>query len=223
MKIRPVPLMKVYEDLYAHFGPQHWWPGRTRFEVCVGAVLTQNTSWTNVEKAIRRLKEEKALGVKALHEVPEPLLAEWLRPVGYFNVKARRLKAFIAMIVTRFDGSIPRMFACDTDTLRRILLETPGVGPETADSMLLYAGNRPVFVVDAYTRRFLVRHGWVHADASYDEIAELFVRVLPSDVALYNEYHALMVALGKYHCRSKPHCETCPLKHLLPGDGPLQM
>ena len=218
MTRRP-PLKSIYDALFRHFGPQYWWPGRTRFEVCVGAVLTQNTSWTNVEKAIRRLKAEKALTVEALHKVPEPILAEWLRPVGYFNLKARRLMAFVAMVVRRFDGSVRKMFAVETEALRRILLDTPGVGPETADSILLYAGGRPVFVVDAYTRRFLVRHGWLQADASYDQIAGLFVRALPADEALYNEYHALIVALGKHYCRSNPKCETCPLKRWLPRGG----
>jgi endonuclease-3 related protein len=218
MTRRP-PLRSIYDALFRHFGPQHWWPGRTRFEVCVGAVLTQNTSWANAEKAIRRLKEEKALTVEALHKVPEPILAEWLRPVGYFNLKARRLKAFVAMMVTRFDGNVRRMFAEETGALRRILLATPGVGPETADSILLYAGGRPVFVVDAYTRRFLVRHGWLRADASYDEIAELFVRAIPADEALYNEYHALLVALGKDYCRPRPDCEACPLRRWLPQGG----
>jgi endonuclease-3 related protein len=219
--VKNPPLQEVYEALHAHFGPQHWWPGRTRWEVIVGAILTQNTSWANVERCLRRLRKEGALALPALRRMTRPALAARLRPVGYFNIKARRLKAFVDMMYNRFDGRVRRLFALDTPRLREVLLEVNGVGPETADSIVLYAGKRPVFVVDAYTRRFLVRHGWLRPAAGYDEVAEFFTTRLPRDEKLFNEYHALIVALGKYLCRPKPRCEACPLRRWLPPGGPL--
>jgi endonuclease III related protein len=209
--------MPVYRALFRRFGPQHWWPGRTRLEVMVGAILTQNTAWTNVEKAIARLREAGALNLQTLHHASLEQLADWIRPAGYFRVKARRLRAFTNMVFDRFGGDLRRMFRVPTPELRRILLEVNGIGPETADSMLLYAGDRPVFVVDAYTRRFLSRHGWIREKTTYDEIAELFTRRVPHRVPLYNEYHALIVALGKNLCRTKPKCSECPLARWLPG------
>ena len=186
----------------------------------VGAVLTQNTAWTNVEKAIARLKRERALSVDALHRADLHDLAGWIRPAGYFNVKARRLRAMTSMIADDFGGRLDRLFALDTPALRKRLLGVNGIGPETADSIILYAAGRPVFVIDAYTRRFLERHGWAHGGETYDELAALFTANLPGDAALYNEYHALIVALGKNHCRPKPDCASCPLRRWLPTGGP---
>lgn len=210
------PVREVYEELYHAWGTQHWWPGRTRFEVVVGAILTQNTAWTNVEQAIRRLRAAKALTPAALHRVPLAQLAEWIRPAGYFNVKARRLRAFTTCLFEEYGGNLNRLFALDTERLRAVLLVVNGIGPETADSILLYAAERPVFVIDAYTRRVLARHGWLGAEASYDEAARWFTDALPQDAALFNEYHALFVQLGKTHCRPTPRCGECPLRHRLP-------
>ena len=209
--------MNVYHLLFAKWGPQQWWPGRTRLEIIVGAILTQNTAWTNVEKAIRRLRTARALNLRALHEAELKTLAEWIRPAGYYNVKALRLRSFTRMMFDRFDGDLRRLFTLKTPELRDVLLDVNGIGPETADSIVLYAGGRPVFVIDAYTRRFMMRHGWVGAKATYDDIARIFMERLSRDVALYNEYHALIVALGKNLCRPKPRCTECPLQPLLPG------
>lgn len=210
-------MREVFDALLAHFGPQHWWPARTRFEMMVGAILTQNTAWSNVEKAIARLRAAGALHPRRLHEAPLEQVAEWIRPAGYFNVKARRLRAFTSWLMERYGGSVRRMLATPPDRLREDLLGVSGIGPETADSILLYAGGHPVFVVDAYTRRFLVRHGWLKEGATYDETAEVFTRELPRDTALFNEYHALIVALGKTYCRATPRCEACPLRKWLKG------
>jgi endonuclease-3 related protein len=169
-----------------------------------------------VEKAIRRLRKARALHLRRLHAADLTTLADWIRPAGYFNVKARRVRSFTQMMFDRFDGDLRRLFALETPVLREVLLGVNGIGPETADSILLYAGNRPVFVVDAYTRRFMIRHGWIGAEARYDDIARVFERGLPRDVALFNEYHALIVALGKDLCRPKPRCAECLLRPLLP-------
>jgi len=217
VKTRKPPLREIYLRLFAECGPQHWWPGRTRLEIIVGAILTQNTAWTNVEKAIRRLRKARALNLRRLNAADLKTLAEWIRPAGYFNVKARRLRAFTQMMFDRFGGDLHRLFALETHSLREILLGVNGIGPETADSILLYAGGRPVFVVDAYTRRFMMRHGWIGAEATYDGISRIFTGRLSRDAELYNEYHALIVALGKNLCRPKPRCAECPLQPLLPG------
>ncbi|OQA29369.1 MAG: Endonuclease III [Verrucomicrobia bacterium ADurb.Bin345] len=214
---RAAPLYRVYRDLHRHFGPQHWWPGRTRLEIIVGAILTQNTAWSNVERAIRNLRKARALNLESLHRVPLETLAEWIRPAGYFRVKARRIRSFTTLACEQFGGDLRRLFALETAPLREILLAVNGIGPETADSILLYAAERPVFVVDAYTRRFLLRHRWIGARATYDEMAGLFTAQLSRDVALYNEYHALIVALGKNRCKARPRCEGCPLESLLPA------
>jgi endonuclease-3 related protein len=209
--------MDVYRLLFARWGPQYWWPGRTRLEIIVGAILTQNTAWANVEKAIRRLRKARALNIRRLHAADLKTLADWIRPAGYFNVKARRLRSFTQMMFDRFGGNLRRLFALETPALREVLLGVNGIGPETADSILLYAAGRPVFVVDAYTRRFMMRHGWIGAEATYDDIARFFTERISRDAVLYNEYHALIVALGKNLCRPKPRCEECPLRSRLPG------
>jgi len=211
-------LMEYYEALYSAFGPQKWWPGSTRFEVMVGAILTQNTAWSNVEKAIANLRGAGVLTPRGLHELPTEELARLIRPSGYFNIKARRLKNFIDFLFTAADGSVARLFGTkDSALLRRSILAVKGIGPETADSMLLYAGRRPEFVVDAYTKRVLTRHGLVEDKAGYEEIKELFMKNLEEDTALFNEYHALFVKLGKDYCRPRnPLCKGCPLRDYLP-------
>ncbi|HBA84773.1 MAG TPA: endonuclease [Verrucomicrobia bacterium] len=221
-KARPTkrkPLNEAFDRLLERWGPQHWWPGETDIEIIAGAILTQNTAWANVEKAIRRLKEEKALSLEALHRTPLETLAQWIRPAGYHNVKARRLRAFTTLVTQAYEGRLDKLLAEETDELRRVLLRVNGIGPETADSILLYVARRPVFVVDAYTRRVLLRHRWIRESDSYDEVAALFRAQLSNETALFNEYHALIVALGKQHCRPTPQCGECPLRELLPPGG----
>ncbi|RLB09498.1 MAG: endonuclease III domain-containing protein [Deltaproteobacteria bacterium] len=205
-------LMEIFNLLYDAFGPRHWWPGDSPFEVIVGAILTQNTTWKNVEKAINNLKRANLLEPKALYRLPYEILVELIHPVGFFNIKAKRLKAFLNFLFEEFQGNLEEMFSLEMEGLRKKLLSIPGIGPETADSILLYAGGKPSFVVDAYTRRILSRHGLIHEEASYEEIRELFMDHLPSDVGLFNEYHALLVELGKRFCKTKPHCKGCPLE-----------
>jgi endonuclease-3 related protein len=210
-------LHDYYEALLRAHGSQNWWPARSRFEVIVGAILTQNTSWTNVERAIVALRQESLLSVRGLEEVPEGALAELIRSSGYFRQKARKLKAFVYFLRANYQGSLDKMFRVPTAVLREELLSVHGIGPETADSILLYAGNHPVFVVDAYTRRLLQRHGQAHERDTYEEIRSLFQRTLPADAALFNEYHALIVHTGKHFCRTKnPRCSECPLQPFLP-------
>ncbi|MEC4684951.1 MAG: endonuclease III domain-containing protein [Nitrospirota bacterium] len=206
--------MDIYSRLFSTFGRQHWWPGDGPFEVMVGAILTQNTNWGNVERAIENLKRAGALTPAAIHEMSQERLAELIRPAGYFNVKAKRLKAFIEFFIKHYSGRVSKMRKVDTETLRRQLLSVNGIGPETADSMLLYALERPVFVIDAYTKRVLSRHGIMDGSESYERFQELFHAALPRDVQLFNEYHALLVRLGKDFCKPGPRCEGCPLSGL---------
>ena len=208
-------IQQAYNALFARWGEQHWWPARTRLEMMLGAILTQNTAWTNVEKAISNLRKADALNVQTLEKASQEQIAEWIRPAGYFNQKSGYIKVMIETLCKGFDGSLNRLFALGTPTLRKELLSWKGVGPETADSVLLYAAKRPVFVVDAYTRRVCSRHGWCDKRASYDSVAKLFTDNLPEDVRLYNEYHALIVRLCKEHCNTTPRCEGCPLKPFL--------
>ena len=216
-------LMEVYRRLFDAFGPQHWWPGNSPFEVIVGAVLVQNTSWQNVKRAIENLRQADLLQPHALYETPIEELEELIRPAGYFRIKARRLHALLTFLVERYDGSLDAMFATSVDVLREQLLGVHGVGPETADSILLYAGNLPSFVVDAYTYRVFARHGWIGFETDYHAIQDYFQSGLPDDVALYNEYHALLVRLGKDYCHKRaPKCGQCPLAGLLPAGGPLE-
>jgi len=205
-------LKKSYNKLLRAFGPQHWWPGDTPFEVIVGAILTQNTAWTNVEKAIHNLKKAKLLTPGKLHDLSQDEIAKYIRPAGYFNIKAKRLKHFLNYLFDNYGGNLKKMFKKRTDALRRELLSVNGIGPETADSILLYAGNHPVFVVDAYTKRIFSRHQVVKTDADYHNIQELFMKNLPHVVKMFNEYHALIVKAGKDFCRTrKPMCSRCPL------------
>ncbi len=211
MKKRDI-LLKVYDRLYKTYGPQHWWPGDTPFEVIVGAILTQNTNWGNVEKAIANLKAEGILSPEGLRDVNHNHLALLIKPSGYFNIKAGRLKHFINHLYKRHSGSLKKLFSLELNELRHDLLSVKGIGPETADSILLYAGGYPTFVVDAYTVRIFHRLGLLPEDVTYHEVQEIFMDSLPEDVKLFNEYHALIVRLGKESCKPKPRCEGCSLK-----------
>lgn len=204
----------IHTRLFDHFGPQHWWPGETPFEIMLGAVLTQNTSWRNVSMVIEALRQDGLLSFEALEALPLEVLAEKIRPSGYYNQKAKRLKGLFAAI-REDSGSLEDFFNQDTHTLREKLLGVKGVGPETADSITLYAAGKPVFVVDAYTYRILLRHDLIGEDAGYEDIQDLFLGKLPAEVQLFNEYHALLVRLGKEYCKkSNPLCDTCPLQGL---------
>jgi len=208
--------MVVFHRLFGHFGPQRWWPADSPLEVMVGAILTQNTAWSNVEIAIKALRESHILSsMAALVNTTEETLSGLIRPCGYFRVKAHRIKNLIAAVEVQTGGCLDKFLSLPRAELREKLLSISGVGPETADSILLYAAKKPVFVVDAYTRRALFRHGWISPKATYDDIQSLFMEHLPLDVSLYNEYHALWVALGKVFCRPKARCSGCPLEELL--------
>lgn len=204
-----------YQALLDRFGPQGWWPGESPFEVIVGTILTQNTNWKNVEKTISRLKKEGLLVPDKLSATDPDVLSEYLRPVGYFRVKTERLLNVLLFFRKRYGFDIDRAAGTDTSRLRGELLDIHGIGPETADSILLYALDRPVFVVDAYTRRVLTRHRLIDEEADYGEIQRLFTTCLPEDVSLFNEYHALLVRVGKEFCRTIPRCDSCPLKPFL--------
>jgi endonuclease-3 related protein len=235
-----------FQTLYRAWGPQHWWPGRNRFEVVVGAYLVQNTGWINVELALRRLRARRALSLDGMRRMPLAKLESLVRPAGFFRQKARNLKSFVTLLNERYHGSLDHMFRQPTEKLRHELLVLRGVGPETADSILLYAGQHSAFVVDSYARRILERHGVASATDSYDEVRGLFERALvgatlppsklqashpaahrPSPMSrahrsplaqVYNEMHGLVVAVGKQHClKSQPHCDGCPLQPFLPS------
>lgn len=216
MSARDVLLRNMFQAMFDRLGPSHWWPGETPFEIAVGAVLTQNTNWKNVEKAIANLRESDLLHAERLYAVPEERLAELIRPAGYFRIKARRLHAFLHFLRDECGFDMESLAERDMDELRPRLLEVKGVGPETADAILLYALNKPSFVVDAYTHRILSRHGLVSDECGYDEMRDMFMDVLPPDIPLYNEYHALIVRVGKEWCRKrKPDCDDCPLADYL--------
>jgi endonuclease-3 related protein len=207
-------LLAIHDACLVHFGPRHWWPADTPLEVCVGAILTQNTAWANVAKALANLKAKDALSVERLHALPVARLAALIRPSGYFNQKADRLKGFVRVLVREAGGSLDAFFDRDTDALRARLLAMKGIGEETADSILLYAAGRPRFVVDAYTKRIFHRKGMIAENARYADVQAFFERHLPPDVALYNEYHAQIVALGHHCCRPTPRCDVCPVRDL---------
>jgi endonuclease-3 related protein len=211
-------LKDYFNILFDAHGPQHWWPGRSRFEVIVGAILTQNTSWANVESAIRKLRSARLLTPRAMEDVPLAKLARLVRSSGYFRQKAKKLKAFTQYLSSVHGGSLSRMFRTPMTVLRDQLLSIRGIGPETADCILLYAGRHPVFVVDAYARRIMERHGLATSKLSYEELRALFETNLPRDAQLFNEFHALIVHTGKHFCRkSKALCENCPLMPFLPA------
>ncbi|MDR0476396.1 MAG: endonuclease III domain-containing protein [Desulfobulbaceae bacterium] len=205
----------IFDLLLAHFGPRHWWPADSPFEVVVGAVLTQNTNWQNARRAIAALKERGCLSFAALDALPVDELAVLIRPCGYHGVKAKRLKNLLAMLRREYDGDVEAI-ACDTlPAAREKLLAVSGIGPETADAILLYAAGHPIFVVDAYTHRVFSRHFLVPEESDYDEIQSAFMAALPANAALFNEYHALIVELGKRHCQKRqPLCGNCPLGQL---------
>jgi len=203
--------MAIYNRMFDRFGALHWWPAETPFEVCVGAILTQNTAWTNVEKAICALKQEGIMTPIAVRDVEAQLLAQLIRPAGFFNIKSLRLKEFVSWLFQQHAGSLERMFCGEWHILRKELLQVHGIGPETADSILLYAGNKPTFVVDAYTRRLFHRLGLLPEKAGYDHTRDMFMANLPADVQLFNNYHASIVEQCKQFCRKKPRCSGCPL------------
>ena len=207
-----IDLAGIYDKLYEFYGPQSWWPARTRFEVIVGAILTQNTSWENVKKALANLKKAKALSPGRIKKINERHLASLIRPSGYYNLKAKRLKNFTTFLDSKYDLSLNRAASCKTARLRQELLGVSGIGPETADSILLYAFNRPVFVIDAYTKRIFSRHKVLDKNADYEEMQDFFMANLPKNVKLYNEYHALIVRLCKELCKARPQCRLCPLE-----------
>lgn len=221
---RPDPrrrrLLRLYDRLHRRYGPQHWWPARPRFEVVVGAIFTQNAAWRNAERAIARLRAASALDLRAVLALPPVRLAALLRPSGTFRVKAHRLRAFARHVARRHGGRLGRLLALPLPALRAELRGIAGIGPETADAIALYAAGRPIFVVDAYTRRILARHRLVTPDADYATVQTLVMAHLPHDPALFNEFRALLVRVGKEHCRARPRCEACPLRFDLRGRRP---
>ena len=203
--------MKIYNRLYEFYGPQRWWPAKTRFEVIVGAILTQNTAWTNVEKAIANLKKANSLSPAKMKRMSAPSLRRMIRPAGYYNIKTNRLKNFISFLYSRYGGSINILSLENVDKLKKELLSINGIGPETRDSIMLYAFKKKVFVVDAYTKRIFSRHSIIKERSDYYKIQEFFMDNLPKREKLYNEYHALIVRLAKEFCSAKPNCGKCPL------------
>jgi endonuclease-3 related protein len=204
-------ILQAYELLFAHFGPQHWWPGDTPFEIMVGAILTQNTNWRNVRHAIENIKKKKLLEPKQLYK-HRRTIPSLIKPSGFYRLKSRRLTAFLKYYIAQYDADMSAMKRVPTARLRSQLLDVPGIGPETADSILLYAVRRPVFVVDAYTRRIFSRHGLFDTDPGYEEISSLFERHVPRRLKVYSEYHALIVRCAKDFCRKHdPRCTDCPL------------
>lgn len=205
-------LFSLFWRLYDSFGPQYWWPGQDPFEIAAGAILTQNTSWKNVEKAISNLKSSYSLTPGAIWHMADEDLASLLRPAGYYNIKARRLKNFVNCLLEDFQGDMARMAIKDDSVIRERLLEIKGVGPETADSIMLYALEKPSFVIDAYTFRILARHDIIDSDWDYSRLRDLFMENLPRDVLLFNEFHALFVMAGKTFCKTRqPKCDKCPV------------
>lgn len=205
-------LLLIHKRLSDFFGPLNWWPGDSALEVMIGAILTQNTNWENVSKAIKKIKEKELLNVKALFQIDEQQLSQLIKSCGYYNLKAKRLKNFIRFFYQKYDGLTEKMFKEDWQYLRGELLTVNGIGQETADSILLYAGGKPVFVVDAYTRRIFQRHELVSSENSYGQIQQYFMKNLPEDYRLYNEFHAQIVMVGKKYCkRNNPNCPDCPL------------
>ncbi len=205
-------LMDMYEAMRARFGHRNWWPGDGALEICVGAILTQNTNWTNVEKAIANLKANGHLSIAALHATSHDELAQLIRPAGYFNIKAKRLKNFIARVYAGFGDDIEAFLDRPTGALREELLSINGIGRETADSMILYAAGKPTFVVDTYTYRILLRHGLIDGEDDYEQIKDLMESSLPEDVDLFNDYHAQLVEVGKNFCKPRAQCDGCPLE-----------
>jgi len=211
-------LLRAYRDLGRRFGPQRWWPARTAYEVAAGAILVQHTAWTNAARAVRALRARGLLRPARVAATGEAALARTIRAAGTYRLKARRLRAFTRWLLA--GGGFPAMRRAPLGPLRRALLSVRGLGPETVDAILLYAAGRPVFVADAYARRVLARHRLLRGDASYEDARAFVEAHLPSDPALFNEFHALLVAVAKSHCRTLPHCEGCPLRRDLGGRAP---
>ena len=207
-------LLEIYDRLMFHYGPQHWWPGDSPFEVIIGAILTQSTTWSNVEKAINNLKSIGVMSPEAIRRLPRDELARLIRSSGYYNAKAMKLKAFIEWLYDNYSGDLDKLFAVDANTLREQLLSVHGIGNETADSIILYAANQPVFAVDTYTKRIFSRVGLLSNGDSYAKYQKYSMDNLPSDIHLFNEYHALLVRLGKEACRKKPLCSRCCLSDI---------
>ena len=205
-------LIDIYQALLAHFGRQGWWPGESGFEMMTGAVLTQNTNWTNVEKAIANLKKHDRLNPAAIDQMKPEELANLIRPAGYYNIKAKRLKNLVRWFCQEYQGAIELLQGLSVARLREELLSINGIGPETADSIILYALEKTTFVVDTYTCRILVRHGFIEAECGYEEVKDFCENHLPFELELYNEFHALLVAVGKHHCKVQPQCSNCPLE-----------
>lgn len=207
-------LKDIYSILYSHYGPQNWWPGDSPFEIMVGAILTQNTSWKNVEKAISNLKPY--LDPFVLFNMDMNKLVSLLKPSGFYRLKAQRLKNFLSFFINRYNGSVKEMKKAGIETLRQELLSVCGIGRETCDSILLYALLKPVFVVDAYSKRIGIRHNIFQENATYEEIQKIFEERIEKNVRIYNEFHALLVRVGKENCRKKkPFCRTCPLRDMM--------
>jgi endonuclease-3 related protein len=213
-------LLRLHTALYARYGPQDWWPARSRFEVAVGAILTQHTAWAGVARAIGNLRAARRLAPERLRKAPLPVLGRLIRPAGTWRLKSRRLRALAVFFLERAGGRVERLRRAPLETLRSQLLEVRGIGPETADAILLYALGRPVFVADAYTRRVLSRHRIVPGDIGYEALRRRLETNLPGDPALFNELHALLVAVAKSHCRARPRCDGCPLRFDLRGRRP---
>jgi endonuclease-3 related protein len=214
----PFPVIyRIYSVLYSHYGRQNWWPGDSPFEVALGAILAQNTAWNNAALAIENLKQKSLFDPQTLFQLPEEKLASLIKPSGYYNQKAKALFNFLAFLIEGYRANLARMAEEELYSLRRKLLSIKGIGPETADSILLYALNKPIFVVDGYTMRIGQRHRLFSDKAGYDKVQQLFMKNLPCDSSLYNEYHALIVRVGKEHCRKKGwDCSLCPLGSFLP-------
>lgn len=214
-------LQQLFEHMAGHYGHTGWWPGDTPFEIAIGAILTQNTAWTNVEKAIANLKAEGLLAPRALWEAPSKSVEIALRPSGYFRQKTKRVKGFCAHLLEHYGGSMKAMARRPLAALREELLALHGIGPETADDILLYACGKPIFVVDAYTRRILSRHGLTPASIGYDALQAIFHQALKHEVEYFKEFHGLIVWTGKDFCRTNPKCTGCPLAPLLAPGQPL--
>ncbi|MDD5773937.1 MAG: endonuclease III domain-containing protein [bacterium] len=205
----------IYDKLYSAFGPQHWWPGDSPFEVIVGAILTQNTAWKNVSVSIQNLKNNKVLTPRELYDLPLEKLGSLIRSSGYYNLKAKRLNNFLNILFSGYEGDLGKMLDQEGKTLRNVLLDISGIGPETADSIMLYAGGKLSFVVDAYTRRIFSRHKLIEEGLPYDELKHFIEKNLPGNLKLYNEYHALIVRTGKEFCSNKdPKCSLCPIREI---------
>ena len=204
-------LLHIYERLISRYGPQKWWPAEGTFEVIVGAILTQSAAWTNVEKAIRNLKASGKMSPQAIRQLSQVELAQIIRPSGYYNVKAKKLLAFVQWLEEQYNYDLKKLFSTETSELRKQLLDIFGIGEETADSIMLYAANKPIFVIDAYTRRIIERAGLAPIENSYAAYQALFMNSLPADTKLFNEYHALLVRLGKAVCKTRPNCDKCCL------------